>query len=291
MEELKNMETAPRLFLSYAREDRGAVEKIYRRLVNEGFVPWMDVYNILPGQRWDAAIRKAIRESDFFLIFLSQHAVNKRGFIQKEIRSALDIASELLDADVFIIPIRLEESEIPEPLSGFHQVDIYKEGAWSSLLQAVNSQSGISIPVSRIRETLEGEGKIELRSHVFVAMSFSKEMEDTYYYGIQRAADANGFACKRIDKESFTGEVLQEMKTGIETASVVIGDLTGANPNVYLEIGYAWGNSIPTILIIKDHHELKFDVRGQRCLIYTSIRNLEELLTKELENLKSKGLI
>jgi hypothetical protein len=36
---------------------------------------------------------------------------------------------------------------------------------------------------------------------------------------------------------------------------------------------------------------LRFDVRGQRCLKYESIRNLEKSLEKELTELKSKGFI
>ncbi len=71
----------------------------------------------------------------------------------------------------------------------------------------------------------------------------------------------------------------------------MIAELSGANPNVYLEVGYAWGKSRPTILLIKDDQELRFDVHGQRCLKYERIRDLEESLKKELNELKSKGFI
>jgi hypothetical protein len=33
--------------------------------------------------------------------------------------------------------------------------------------------------------------------------------------------------------------------------------------------------------------ELKFDVKGQRCLVYKSIKHLEEILGRELEALAS----
>jgi hypothetical protein len=120
-------------------------------------------------------------------------------------------------------------------------------------------------------------------------MPFTKEMEDIYFYGIQRAADASGFICNRVDKESFAGDILQRIKTSIESSAVVVADLSGANPNVYLEVGYAWGKGVPTILLAKDTKELSFNVRGQRCLQYDSIRSLEELLTRELEQVKSNG--
>jgi len=116
-------------------------------------------------------------------------------------------------------------------------------------------------------------------------------MEDRFFYGIQRAADATGFAGKRLDKESFTGDILQQIRIDIEASSAVIADLTGANPNVYLEVGFVWGKGIPTILILEEKQELHFDVQGQRCLIYSSIRSLEEMLTKEIQNLSLRGMI
>ena len=55
---------------------------------------------------------------------------------------------------------------------------------------------------------------------------------------------------------------------------------------MYLEVGYAWGRGVNTVLLVADGDELKFDVRTQRCLVFRSIRHLEELLTTELKSLK-----
>jgi len=94
------MVETPQIFFTYAREDTEAVEKVYRRLHDEGLKPWMDRKDILAGESWDSAIKRAIRRSDFVLIFLSKNSVNKRGFIQKEIRSGLEIWSEMLSDDI-----------------------------------------------------------------------------------------------------------------------------------------------------------------------------------------------
>jgi len=126
------------------------------------------------------------------------------------------------------------------------------------------------------------------KPHVFVAMPFDSDMEDIYHYGIQNAVHAVGYLCERADLSAFTGDVLQWIKDRISTAKLVIADLTNANPNVYLEIGFAWGRSKTTILLIQDTNHLKFDVQGQRCLVYKNIRDLEETLKKELQNLLSK---
>jgi hypothetical protein len=141
-------------------------------------------------------------------------------------------------------------------------------------------------------ETLRTAGfAAEIKPSIFVAMPFREEMDDVYHYGIVSATNAAGFLCERADLSAFTGDVLEWVKSRIRSASLVIADLTDANPNVYLEIGYAWGSGIPTVLVVKGNEgaknteHLKFDVRGQRCLVYRKIKELEDSLTQELKSL------
>lgn len=131
----------------------------------------------------------------------------------------------------------------------------------------------------------------ELKAHVFVAMPFKKEMDDVFYFGIQQPVRELGFVCERVDQQAFVGDILDRVKQKIETAAIVIAELTGANPNVYLEVGYAWGKERPTILLARAEEELRFDVRGQRCLKYERIIDLKEALTRELTALRDEGLI
>lgn len=124
------------------------------------------------------------------------------------------------------------------------------------------------------------------KAHVFVAMPFAKEFEDRFHYGIHTAIRNAGYLCERADMASFTGDILHWVKDRIDTAELLVADLSGANPNVYLEVGYAWGKGLPTVLLASDEKDLLFDVRGQRCLVYeNSIRVLEQLLTDELGRL------
>ena len=129
----------------------------------------------------------------------------------------------------------------------------------------------------------------ETKPKVFVAMPFKEDMDDTYHYGIQSAVNAAGYLCERADLSSFTGDVLEFVKSRIRSASLVVADLTEANPNVYLEVGYAWGVGVPTVLLVRKTDEVKFDVRGQRRLAYGRIRELEELLTTELRSLPKRN--
>lgn len=75
------------------------------------------------------------------------------------------------------------------------------------------------------------------KSYVFIAMPFQKETEIVFYFGIQDPTHTAGFLCQRIDKEAFIGEIMDQVKNKIESADVVIAELTGSNPNIYLEVG------------------------------------------------------
>ncbi|MEZ4401544.1 MAG: hypothetical protein R3B06_16080 [Kofleriaceae bacterium] len=129
------------------------------------------------------------------------------------------------------------------------------------------------------------------KPHAFVAMPFAAELDDVYHYGIAGPIKAAGLLCERVDQAVFTGLIIEHIRGRIDTASVVVADLTLANPNVYLEVGYAWGRGRPTILLVRDVKELRFDVAGHRCLVYQSIRHLEDLLTAELRRLPPPGAV
>lgn len=123
------------------------------------------------------------------------------------------------------------------------------------------------------------------REHAFVAMPFADEFEDLFHYGISAAVRSAGLLCERIDQMVFTGDVVERLRRQIETARLVVADLTGSNPNVFLEVGYAWGQKVPTVLMARQNTDLKFDVQGQRCLFYGSIKDAEAILAAELKML------
>lgn len=123
------------------------------------------------------------------------------------------------------------------------------------------------------------------KPHAFVAMPFVPELEDVFHYGIQGPVRGAGLLCERVDQAVFDGPIVQRIRERIDSAKVVIADLSMANPNVYLEVGYAWGRGRPTILLVRDVKELRFDVASYRCLVYRNIRDLETLLARELATL------
>ena len=52
---------APVVFISYAKEDVGFADQLYRALQQKGLRPWMDKKSLLPGEDWQARIQQALR--------------------------------------------------------------------------------------------------------------------------------------------------------------------------------------------------------------------------------------
>lgn len=127
----------PKIFLSYVQEDREKVEELYQKLFSEGFDPWMDKHGILPGENFRLSIDKAMRNSDFVFIFLSSNSVVRRSFFQTEIRKALDFWREKLESDNYLIPVRLDDCEVPESLRDLNWVDLFKNDGFERLVTAV----------------------------------------------------------------------------------------------------------------------------------------------------------
>jgi hypothetical protein len=128
------------IFISYAREDHQAVRHLSDRLRAAGYKPWVDMDYILPGQQWDRVITKALRDSALVIVCLSNLSYDKRGYLQKEIKIALDIADEKTIDDLYILPVRIEECPVPESLSHIHWVDLFGENtqkAWESLFRSL----------------------------------------------------------------------------------------------------------------------------------------------------------
>ncbi len=159
------------------------------------------------------------------------------------------------------------------------------ERGWLVELEGPAGLSGAS--AQELRE-LPGAAS-NRKPHIFVAMPFADAFSDLFEYGIQRPVRDLGFLCERMDQEVFTGDILERIKTQIETSTAIIAVLTGANPNVYLEVGYAWGKGRPTILVTED--DPRFDLQGQRYLRYRRIKDVEEMLTRELGVLKEQRRI
>lgn len=209
---------------------------------------------------------------------------------------------EAFEAEVAGLIDGITTAEIPIPLKKITIVEIDKRRAMNlaSALEGLLPRGYVEVDLTNYLNDLGEEASEKFRGagyssankpHVFVAMPFKEDMEDVYHYGILNAAKEAGFLCERADLTSFTGDVMEWVKKRLKSASLVIADLTTANSNVYLEVGYAWGVGVPTVLVVQKTDDLKFDIRGQRCIVYNRIKELEDKLKQELSLLKKELVI
>lgn len=130
-----------KVFLCHSKDDKPKVRELCRRLIADGFDVWLDEENLLPGQDWDLEIRKAVRAADVVLVCLSNGSVTKAGYVQKEIRLALDVADEQPEGATFIIPAKLEECTAPSRLSQWQWVDLFTDSGYERLKKALAHQA------------------------------------------------------------------------------------------------------------------------------------------------------
>ena len=132
------------VFLSYAKEDWDRASRLHMRLLAHGIRLWVDQHELLPGQEWESAIRVAIRQSSAFVVLLSKYAVDKKGYIQKEIREGLEVAEQMPQGRLFIIPVRLEECGVPEVLRRYQWLDLFRRGGYNRLRDTLSRHLGLS---------------------------------------------------------------------------------------------------------------------------------------------------
>lgn len=125
-----------RVFLCHASSDKEIVRDLYRRLKDQLIEPWLDEEDLVPGQDWKLEIKKAVRSSDLVVVCLSKQSVSKIGFVQKEIKYALDVADKQPEGSIYIIPTKLEECDVPHRLEQWHWVTLFEKNGLYNLLRA-----------------------------------------------------------------------------------------------------------------------------------------------------------
>lgn len=130
-----------RVFLCHASGDKPAVRNLYDRLRQDGFDPWLDAEDLLPGQDWDLEIRKAVRAADVVIVCLSKVSVTKAGYIQREIRHSLEVAEEQPEGTIFLIPLRFDDCPLPDRLSRWHWVDYFVGGGYTRLSKSLQERA------------------------------------------------------------------------------------------------------------------------------------------------------
>ena len=103
---------------------------------------------------------------------------------------------------------------------------------------------------------------------VFVLMPFDAAFHDIYKFGIKGAADDVGAYAERLDEQVFMEGILERIFNQISKADVVVADMTGRNPNVFYEVGYAHALGKIVLLLTQDADDIPFDLKHRQHIVY-----------------------
>jgi hypothetical protein len=113
-----------------------------------------------------------------------------------------------------------------------------------------------------------GEPSTAPKPFAFVLMPFDAKFDDIYKFGIKGAADDAGAYAERIDEQIFIEEMLERIFNQINKADVIIADMTGKNPNVFYEVGYAHALNKVVLLVTQSAEDIPFDLKHRQHIVY-----------------------
>jgi len=118
---------------------------------------------------------------------------------------------------------------------------------------------------------------------IFVLMPFDVQFNDTYKFGIKGAAEDVGAYAERVDEQIFTEGILERIFNQISKADVIVADMTGRNPNVFYEVGYAHALGKLVLLLTQNADDIPFDLKHKPHIVYAGeIETLREELSRRL---------
>jgi hypothetical protein len=151
------------VFISYASENAEEAEALARALdAMQEARPWLDRQRLLPGVKWEDEILNALDQSQAIIILLSTQSVTKAGFVQVEIKYAIDLALRQPPGRIFLIPVRLDECQVPyRELRALHYVDLFPDLSRGVRLIAESLQKTEQVNVKGLLASIEDTNWID----------------------------------------------------------------------------------------------------------------------------------
>jgi len=135
------MKPKHKVYISYAREDIARVKEVYQELSNAELTLGMSELHSQPDQEWLPKTHMAISDADTILVALSRATSEPPELMQMELNRAFILLSERSPNGFFIVPIRLEECEVPITLRKLKCVDLFKKNGLNNLINIMRETS------------------------------------------------------------------------------------------------------------------------------------------------------
>ena len=122
----------------------------------------------------------------------------------------------------------------------------------------------------------------------FVIMPFGSDFNDVYKLGIKATAKECDVNAKRLDDDFFDTNMVEEIYKKINDADFIIADMTGRNPNVFYEVGYADAKNKLILLLTQNVNDIPFDFKQRLHIEYSDVSSLKEKLKNKIEWAKNE---
>lgn len=131
-------------------------------------------------------------------------------------------------------------------------------------------------------------------NHCFYVGPFLEPFNIIYRDHLTKALMSESFSVERADEIFGTEPIIEDIWESINSASIIVADVSGKNPNVMYEIGMAHTVGKPVVIITQNIDDVPFDLKHYRCIIYEytprGCATLEEKLRATVRFLKDKKL-
>lgn len=114
------------VFISYARDDLAAVQRIKAGLEAAGVTTWFDMDRLEPGDDYDRKIQRNIARCSYFIAVVSSSTQGRHeGYFRREWSYAIDRARNMADGALFILPVTIDatlagDALVPDKFLSLH---------------------------------------------------------------------------------------------------------------------------------------------------------------------------
>ncbi len=114
------------VFVSYAREDLPAVQRLKAQLDQAGITVWFDMERLESGDDYDRKIRKNIARCAYFIPIVSANTDRRlEAYFRREWSYAIDRSRNMADGAVFILPVVVDDTpqtsaQVPDRFRAAH---------------------------------------------------------------------------------------------------------------------------------------------------------------------------
>ena len=155
-----------KIFLSHASYDKKRVRRLKKDLNSHGFGTWLDEDDILFGESITAAISKGLKDSDVLLLFLSQKAVDSN-WVGREWQAKF--FHELNDSKIVVVPVLLDDCDIPTLLIDLKYVDFREESKY---------ETGLASLLRTLQRIKEAAGEPSSSDDPNTVLEYTRELLD-----------------------------------------------------------------------------------------------------------------